>query len=92
IYSLRAPFKREPKLFAKVERRYSGIEWGNDNIAMLSDWRFSDRQVRTYIIAPRDADKNRILFSERSYNDAYKDPGRALYERNDLGSKVIKVV
>ena len=92
IYSLRAPFKREPKLFAKVERRYSGIEWGNDNIAMLSDWRFSDRQVRTYIIAPRDADKNRILFSERSYNDAYKDPGKALYERNDLGSKVIKVV
>ncbi|WMS96088.1 prolyl oligopeptidase family serine peptidase (plasmid) [Pseudoalteromonas sp. HL-AS2] len=92
IYSLRAPFKREPKLFAKVERRYSCIEWGNDNIAMLSDWRFSDRQVRTYIIAPRDADKNRILFSERSYNDAYKDPGRALYERNDLGSKVIKVV
>ncbi len=92
LYSLRAPFKREPKLFAKVERRFAGIEWGNDNIAMLSDWRFSDRQVRTYVIQPRNADSNRVLFSERSYNDAYKDPGSAIYERNDLGSRVIKVV
>jgi len=92
IYSLRAPFKREPKLFAKVERRFAGIEWANDNVAMLSDWRFSDRQVRTFVIQPRNADRNRTLFSQRSYNDAYKDPGRAIYERNDQGSSVIKVV
>jgi len=92
IYSLRAPFKHEPKLFAKVERRYSGIEWGNENVAMLTDWRFSDRQVRTYIVQPRNADRNRVLFSERSYNDAYKDPGNAIYERNDLGANVIKIV
>ncbi|NNG45279.1 S9 family peptidase [Pseudoalteromonas sp. NEC-BIFX-2020_002] len=92
IYSLRSPFKREPKLFAKVERRFAGIEWVNDNVALLSEWRFSDRQLRTYVIQPRNADKNRILFSERSYNDAYKDPGNAIYERNDLGENVIKVV
>ncbi|MEM5552520.1 prolyl oligopeptidase family serine peptidase [Pseudoalteromonas neustonica] len=92
IYSLRSPFKREPKLFAKVERRFAGIEWANDNVALLSEWRFSDRQLRTYVIQPRNADKNRILFSERSYNDAYKDPGNAIYERNDLGENVIKVV
>ncbi|MBQ4833791.1 S9 family peptidase [Pseudoalteromonas sp. MMG010] len=92
LYSLRAPFKREPKLFAKVERRYAGIEWGNDQVAMLTDWRFSDRQVRTFIINPRYADKNRILFSERSYNDAYNNPGDVIYERNDLGANVIKIV
>lgn len=92
VYSLRAPFKREPKLFAKVERRYAGMEWGNENVAMLTDWRFSDRQVRTYIVQPRNADRNRVLFSERSYNDAYKDPGNAIYERNDLGTNVIKIV
>lgn len=92
IYSLRAPFKREPQLFAKVERRYAGIEWGNNNLAMLTEWRFSDRMLRTYVIQPRNADRNRVLFSERSYNDAYKDPGSAIYERNDLGANVIKVV
>ncbi|MBB1480280.1 S9 family peptidase [Pseudoalteromonas sp. SG41-2] len=92
LYSLRSPFKREPKLFAKLERRFSDIEWANENVAFLTEWRFSDRQLRTYVIQPRDADNNRVLFSQRSYNDAYKDPGDAIYERNDLGVNVIKVV
>ena len=92
LYSLRSPFKREPKLFAKVERRFSSIQWANENVALLSEWRFSDRQVRTYVIQPRNADNNRVLFSERSYNDAYKDPGNVIYEHNDLGVKVIKLV
>jgi len=92
LYSLRAPFKREPKLFAKVERRFDSIEWGSNNVALLSEWRFSDRQIRTFVIQPRNADKNRVLFSERSYNDAYKDPGYPIYEKNDLGERVIKVV
>ncbi|WP_436971707.1 S9 family peptidase [Pseudoalteromonas lipolytica] len=92
LYSLRAPFKREPKLFAKVERRFDSIEWGSNNVALLSEWRFSDRQIRTFVIQPRNADKNRVLFSERSYNDAYKDPGYPIYEKNDLGESVIKVV
>ncbi|MBE0380251.1 S9 family peptidase [Pseudoalteromonas prydzensis] len=92
LYSLRSPFKREPKLFAKVERRFSSIQWANENVALLSEWRFSDRQVRTYVIQPRNADRNRVLFSERSYNDAYKDPGDVIYEHNDLGVNVIKVV
>ncbi|WP_064713861.1 S9 family peptidase [Pseudoalteromonas mariniglutinosa] len=92
LYSLRSPFKREPKLFAKVERRFAGIEWANESVALLTEWRFSDRQLRTYVIQPRNADRNRVLFSERSYNDAYKDPGDVIYEHNDLGASVIKVV
>ncbi|MGO2373939.1 prolyl oligopeptidase family serine peptidase [Pseudoalteromonas sp. KG3] len=92
LYSLRSPFKREAKLFAKVERRFSGMQWANENVALLTEWRFSDRQVRTYVIQPRNADRNRVLFSQRSYNDAYKDPGDAIYEHNDLGASVIKVV
>lgn len=92
LYSLRSPFKREAKLFAKVERRFAGMQWANENVALLTEWRFSDRQVRTYVIQPRNADRNRVLFSERSYNDAYKDPGDAIYEHNDLGASVIKVV
>ena len=84
--------KNKRFIFLLYERRYAGMEWANNDIAMLSDWRFSDRQLRTYVIQPRNADSNRVLFSERSYNDAYKDPGNAIYERNDLGANVIKVV
>ncbi|OHU84260.1 S9 family peptidase [Pseudoalteromonas amylolytica] len=92
LYTISAPFKREPELLAKVERRFYAIEWADDEVALLSEWRFSDRSVRTSVIAPRAADQNRVVFSERSYNDAYKDPGQFVYTRSDLGSKVLKLI
>ncbi|CAH9052563.1 hypothetical protein PSECIP111854_00995 [Pseudoalteromonas sp. CIP111854] len=92
LYSISAPFKRAPELFAKVENRFTSIAWANDEVALLSEWRFSDRSVRTSVITPRAADNNRVVFSQRSYNDAYKNPGRFVYTRSDLGSKVLKLV
>ncbi len=92
VYQWKAPFKRKATLFAKVERRFAGIEWANDKVAMISDWRFSDRQLRTHIIDPSNADGPRVLFNERSYNDAYKDPGDFVYQQSRYGTQVIKVV
>lgn len=92
LYSLSAPFRKEPELFAKTEWRFSSIDWADDNVAVLNEWRFSDRKTRSYIISPRNADENRVLFSERSYNDAYNDPGSFIKTTNDLGQKVIKLV
>lgn len=92
VYSWKAPFNSEPKLFAKVERRFAGIEWANDNVAMLSDWRFSDRKIRTQIINPENPNGPRVLFNERSYNDAYNDPGNFVYEQTEFGTRAVKVV
>ncbi len=92
VYSWAYPFKEKATLFAKVERRFAGIEWANSNVAMLSEWRFSDRMLRTYIINPEQADTNRVLFDERSFNDAYKDPGNFVYSQTSFGSYAIKVV
>ncbi|MBD1583019.1 alpha/beta hydrolase family protein [Pseudoalteromonas sp. S16_S37] len=92
LYSISAPFKREPELFAKVENRFSSILWADDEVALLTEWRFSDRSMRTSVITPRAADVNRVVFSERSYNDAYKNPGKFITTRSDLGSEVLKLV
>ncbi|MBE0370925.1 alpha/beta hydrolase family protein [Pseudoalteromonas aurantia] len=92
LYTISAPFKREPELFAKVKDRFSGIQWVDDNIAMLTEWQFANRMVRTSVISPRNADDRRVVFSERSYNDAYKHPGRFVTEKNDLGVDVLKLV
>lgn len=92
LYTLAAPFKKKPSLFAKLERRYAGVDWGNDQVAVLTEWRFSDRKLRSYIVDPDHADKNRTLFVERSYNDAYKDPGNFVREFNQFGIRTIKVV
>ncbi|CCQ10095.1 conserved protein of unknown function [Pseudoalteromonas luteoviolacea B = ATCC 29581] len=92
LYHISAPFKREPELFAKLEWRFSDIQWADDNVAMLTEWRFSDRKVRTHIVSPRSADENRVLFSERSYNDAYNDPGKFVKKVNVLGVPVLHLV
>ena len=92
IYTLKAPFKRKPTLFAKVERRFAGIEWGNDKVAVLYDWRFSDRMQRSFIINPSEDDKKHFIFNERSYNDAYKDPGDFVRQQTQFGTSSIKII
>jgi dipeptidyl aminopeptidase/acylaminoacyl peptidase len=90
IYTWPAPFKNDPKLFQKIERRFDDITWGNKNFAMISDWRFSDRQIRQWKFNPSQPKAKKILFQERSYNDRYNDPGRFIKERNQFGINVIK--
>lgn len=92
LFTWKAPFKSDAKLFAKVERRFAGIQWANDKVAILSDWRFSDRQVRMQIINPENPDGPRVLFNERSYNDAYSDPGDFVLATSKFGTRTIKVV
>ena len=58
----------------------------------MNEWRFADRSIRSSVFSPRNPEQNRMVFSERSYNDAYKDPGNFVYENSDLGSRVLKLV
>jgi dipeptidyl aminopeptidase/acylaminoacyl peptidase len=90
VYTWAAPFKNTPTLFQKVERRFNNISWGNNDFAMISDWRFSDRQVREWKFNPSKLETNKELFQERSYNDRYNDPGSLVKQRNKFGVNVIK--
>jgi len=91
IYTWQAPFNKEPSLFQNIERRFAGIEWGNDDFAIISDWRFSDRQLRGWKFSPKSPNKAKTLFQQRSYNDRYKDPGDFVTQKNEFGVDVIKV-
>ncbi|WP_291613919.1 prolyl oligopeptidase family serine peptidase [Colwellia sp.] len=90
VYTWAAPFKNKPELLQKVERRFNDISWGNNNFAMISDWRFSDRQVREWQFNPSKALAKKELFQQRSYNDRYNDPGSFVKQRNQFGLNVIK--
>jgi len=90
VYTWTAPFKSSPTLFQKVARRFDDITWGNNNFAMISDWRFSDRHIRQWKFNPSKPNDKKELFQERSYNDRYNDPGRFVKQRNQFGIYVIK--
>lgn len=86
-----APFEGEPRLFRQVERRYAAISFADGERMMLIDWRFSDRQLRVFIADPNDPDAEPRLFNERSFNDAYRDPGTPVTHPNEFGVEVIHV-
>jgi len=92
VFRWDAPFDDEPEVLIDVERRFAGIEWGTDRLAMLVEWRFSDRQLRAWKFAPGDPDAEPVVFNERSYNDAYNDPGQPITTRSRFGTEVIDVI
>ncbi len=92
VFSLAAPFDAEPSKLIATERRYSGIQWGNEALAMLVEWRFSDRMLRVWKFEPGNPGAEPVLFNERSYNDAYRDPGQPITTLNRFGRSVIHTV
>ncbi len=91
VYTWAAPFKQTPELLLNIERRFAGVEWGNDRFAIVTDWRFSDRQLRSWRFSPASLSDEKTLFQQRSYNDRYNDPGDFVTEQNEFGVDVIKV-
>ena len=91
VYTWAAPFKQPPHTLLNTERRYAGIEWGNDSFAVVTEWRFSDRQLRSWKFSPASPSTEKVLFQQRSYNDRYNDPGDFVTRQNEFGVDVIKV-
>jgi dipeptidyl aminopeptidase/acylaminoacyl peptidase len=92
VYTWSAPFEVPPVKLMNVERRFSGIEWGNDTFAVMTEWRFSDRQLRAWKFSPDSPEDEMVLFQERSYNDRYNNPGSFVTEQNEYGVDVIKLI
>ncbi len=50
LFSWNAPFISEPTSLLKTKQRYSGVIWGNENIAIVSDEWYDTRNTKTYFI------------------------------------------
>ena len=70
IYELEAPFSSEGKEILKTINRLYTIDWGNDNIAIATDYWWNDRNTKSYIFNPSD---NSV-------------PPVKIYDRNSPGS------
>lgn len=56
VFSLPAPFYGSPRKLASLRWRYSGIMWGSDSAALISERRYKTRSARSYLIAPGPSD------------------------------------
>jgi dipeptidyl aminopeptidase/acylaminoacyl peptidase len=86
---LPAPFSSDPRKGLKLELRYSGIIWGNDDIAVVREyWRADRRMIVSFFNPGTEEDKDVIW--DRSAEDRYGDPGNFQTVTNESGFSVLQ--
>ena len=91
VYELKAPFNGKESLLLKTINRFSGITWGNDNLAIASDYWWNDRNTKSYIFNPSNASQKPEIIFDRNYQDQYNDPGNFVTTRNDYNERVLEI-
>ena len=82
---------RDRALFT-TELRFNGVTWGDDDLALLHETWHKTRTSKTWVVTPgassASAAPPRLLF-ERSYEDAFHDPGSPVLRRTARGTYVL---
>lgn len=91
VFMLAAPFRDTPVDLARLGYRYGGIQWGTDDIALISETWWRTRRRRTWRLHPGRLAVAPELLWDRSYEDRYGDPGSPDMGRNAAGRSVLVV-
>ena len=91
VFLWEAPFTKEPKSLIKVKQRFAGIQWGNENTAVIVDYWYDTRNSKTYLINPAVEGANPKLIWDRNYQDKYSDPGNFETKKNAFGTYVLTI-
>ncbi len=88
-YILTAPFDGEPVELVSLGLRYSGIMWGSERLALVSESWWKNRKTRTWKIDPTKPGSEPTLLIDRSFEDRYNDPGRPIMTETPKGTSVL---
>ena len=84
VYVWPAPFNTAPKQIAKTTLRYANIEWGNSELAVLTDQWYDTRRTTSHIINPSKPNEPARKLFDRNYQDIYSDPGNLQTAKNQF--------
>ena len=87
VFMQPAPFDAAPLKLADLGMRLSGITWGRGDLAVLNEFWWKTRQLRTWRLFPDPPGRAPQLMFERSYEDRYADPGSPLTFVDDAGRR-----
>jgi dipeptidyl aminopeptidase/acylaminoacyl peptidase len=90
-FEMEAPFKGNERSILKTINRMGSIQWGNNSIAIASDYWVNTRNTKSYLFNPSDASIAPIILSDRNYQDVYSDPGNYVMKTNELGRSVLAI-
>ncbi|NBB14561.1 prolyl oligopeptidase family serine peptidase [Caulobacter sp. SLTY] len=84
-----APFTAQPTVLADLKERYSGVEWGRADFALVRSAWFDTRHETWLAVNPARPGATRVLVS-RNYQGRYDDPGTVLSRTLPNGRSVIR--
>jgi len=89
VFTLAAPFDGKPQPLATLALRYAGVDWGNESLAIVGEWWWKTRTIRTWRIDPSKPEAEPDLLVDRSWEDRYSDPGDPVSVINEWGHSVL---
>jgi dipeptidyl aminopeptidase/acylaminoacyl peptidase len=90
VFVLDAPFSAGPRELTSLGLRYAGLEWGDDDLALVYESWWKTRRQKVWRVRPGDLSAAPELLFDRSYEDRYSDPGRPDTRTNEYGRSVIR--
>ncbi|MCD6597609.1 MAG: prolyl oligopeptidase family serine peptidase [Bacteroidales bacterium] len=90
VYFFPAPFSGLPMKSVATQLRYSGILWGNDKLAIISEYWRKTRESRTSFFNPAQPEGRLKTIFKLSSEDRYNDPGSFVTYRNSAGKRVLQ--
>jgi dipeptidyl aminopeptidase/acylaminoacyl peptidase len=69
--------------------RYDGIKWGHGTLALVNEWWWNNRQVRTWRVNPSEPGSEPVLLFDYSRQDRYNAPGSPQMKRLPNGHSVL---
>ena len=82
-------FKKEELYKSKL--RFSQIVFGREDLAIAYETWWNTRTQRIVFFNPSNFSEESILFSERSSQDRYNDPGRFVTKKNQFGWQTLDI-
>ncbi|MFZ6751355.1 prolyl oligopeptidase family serine peptidase [Undibacterium sp. Ren11W] len=90
LFQQAAPFSDAPSKLMDLASRFAGIDWGRDDLALVSEFWWKTRDLRTWRIQPASPDAPaELLFAHKS-EDRYADPGSPAMRQNVWGRSVLR--
>lgn len=89
LFLLDAPFDGKPTAGPAMKNRFYDVEWCNGKLAMINDFWWKSRNVRTMMFQPDNPGKPAQVVFDRSYEDRYNDPGSFATAPNKYGQNVL---
>lgn len=90
VYILEAPFKSKPQPLISMKLRFAGIQWGWETVAIAYERWWDTRRLVASIFNPSSPSQPMQTVWDRSWQDAYGDPGSPILEANLNGFLVLR--